>query len=209
MYKNQKCLSDVTPAHRGWSTKGFLFGAVLMATCLPLVAQNSETTTTTTTKAVAVPVVQTPVSTTESVTTKTSVQTRTLYLRASYHGQVKNGNQVFIRPSGRIYDVDAVYIGHLTDLNGDDVSMIPSDRRYKIRNVNGTIIASTKLTSLYDNDRTITLARQDANGHLISETTETISTTTVPAVVVVPVVPAQSSTTTTTTQSAPARLTIP
>jgi len=177
--------------------KGFLFGFLLIATGLPAVAQN-ETTITTTTRAAA-PVVQPAESVT---TTKVSTQTRLLYLRDTYHGSIKNGSQVFIRPNGRIYDQDGDYVGHLTDLNGDDIRSIPSDRRYKIRNLKGTIIASTRLTDDFDSGRTIILARQDSNGNVLAETVET--TTTVP--VVTP--PVQASTTV-TTQSAPVQQTPP
>jgi len=203
MYKNQK----ISHAYH-WPMHGVLLGAILIGTSLSLVAQSTETTTTTT-KAVAAPVIQPSASTTQSVTTKTSNKSRLLYLRSSYHGQVKNGGQVFVRPNGRVYNEDVTYIGHLTDFDGNEIMSIPADRRYKIRNANGTIIASTQLTSLYDSNRTVTLARQDSTGHLIVETVETTSTTTAPAVVIVPVTPVQSSTTTTTTQSAPARLTVP
>lgn len=192
---------------QSWKTKGFLLGSILMATCLPLVAQNNETTTTTT-RAVTAPVVQPTVNATEVVsTTRTSAKTRTLYLRSSYHGSIKNGSQVFIRPNGRIYDQDSDYVGHLTDLDGDDLKTIPVDHRYKIRNLKGTVIASTKLSDSFDSDRTVTLARQDMSGNLIVETIETTSVTTAP--VVVPVAPVQSSTTTTTTQSTPVRQNIP
>lgn len=185
--------------------KGFLFGFLLIATGLPVVAQ-SETTITTTTQAPAVPVVQPQPATTQSVTTtKVSTKTRMLYLRDIYHGSIKHGSQVFVRPNGRIYDQDGDYVGHLTDLNGDDIKSIPSDRRYKIRNKKGTIIASTRLTNDFDSGRTIILARQDINGNVIAETVETTNVTTVP---VVPP-PVQASTTVTTTQSAPVQQTPP
>lgn len=171
-----------------------------MSASLPLIAQNNETTVTTTTQSVAAPVVQSPPGTTVS-TTKSSAKERTLYLRTSYHGEIKNSSQVFIRPNGRIYDEEGTYVGHLTDLNGDDLTVIPDDHRYKIRNLHGTVIASTKMSSDFDSDRTISLARQDADGHVILETIETTTTTTTPVIPVVPTTPVQSSTTTTTTQA--------
>lgn len=176
---------------------------ILLSASLPLLAQTETTTTTST---VSAPVATPPVVATESVTTtKTFVKTRTLYLRNSYSGSIKTGHQVFVRPNGRIYDDEGTYVGHLTDLDGSDISVIPSDHRYKIRNAKGTIIASTKLTSAYDGDRPITIALQDMNGKVIAETVQTTSTTSAP----VAPVPVQSSTTTTTTQSNPARLTVP
>lgn len=186
----------------GWKRKGFLFGVILTSSCLPLVAQTEMTTTTTTASTpVVAPVVVQPAATTVS-TTKVTTQMRTLFLRDIYQGSVKNGSQVFVRPNGKIYDQDGDYVGHLTDLNGDDIRSIPLDHRYKIRNAKGTIIASTKLTPAYDSGRTITLARQDSNGQLIAEAVETTRVTTTPAPVVVPT-PVQSSTTTTTTTTAP------
>ncbi len=206
MHKKSKTISKIEMLsndrlldNQSWKIKGLLFGLMLTITCIPLSAQNNETTTTTTTKSVAVPVVQVP-AVTESVstTTKTFAKTRTLYLRTSYHGAIKNSSHVFIRPNGRIYDEDGDYVGHLTDLNGDDLKSIPDDHRYKIRNLKGTVIASTKLTDDFDSDRTVTLARQDTTGHLIVETTETTSVTSAPVAPVVVATPVQSTTTTTT-----------
>ncbi len=195
------------PTPKSLRRQGLLFGLVLGSVACPLMAQSENTTITTTTTTPAVPVAPPPVAVTQMITTTTTtLKARTLYLRAGYHGEVKSDTQVFVRPNGRIYDGDAEYIGHLTNLDGEDLQSIPDDRRYKIRNLNGSVIASTKLSSSFDSDRTISLAREDSDGHLMTDTT---SATTPVVAIVTPSAVQQSSTTTTTTQSLPATQTSP
>ncbi len=184
---------------RSWTS--FFTLLLFIAIANPLMAQTENTTITTTTTTPVTPQAPAPVAVTQMViTTTTTEKNRTLYLRNGYRGVIKKDSQVFLRPNGRVYDGDSEYIGHLTNLDGDDLKKIPNDRRYKIRSLNGTPIASTTPSPAFDNDRTISLACEDMDGHLIIDTT----TSTAPMVPVVTSNTTQSSTTTTTTtQSVP------
>jgi len=162
---------------------GFLgIALILGATAASASAQESSTTTTTTTgPAVPVappaPVAPAPVVT-QQTTSTTTVPTETLHLRTSYHGSIAAGVQLYLRPSGKVYDADGDYVAHLANLDGDSVMDIPDSGDYKLRTPSGHVIASTVVTSAYDSGRTIQLGREDATGTVASRTTTVTRTTT-------------------------------
>jgi len=156
---------------------------VFGATALSVSAQEaSSSTTTTTTTSPAVPVAPpapvTPPMVTQQTTSTTTVPVETLHLRTSYHGSITAGIQLYLRPSGKVYDADGDYVAHLANLDGDTVRDIPDSGDYKLTTPGGHVIASTVVTTAYDSGRTIQLGREDVDGTVASRTTTVTRTTT-------------------------------
>lgn len=159
-----------------WGVLGLTAVVAAVATA-PLSAQTAATTTTTTTSA-PVPVAPPPPApvTTIQQTTVVTVTPYKLYLRKIYRGDVKSGADLTLRADGKVYDASNEYIGHLTNLSGDDVTPSANRDEFKIRNSEHTIIASTRPSSAFDSDRTITMTRRDAPA--ATTTTQQVTTTT-------------------------------
>lgn len=159
-----------------------VLGIVAVA-ATPLIAQTAATTTTTTTTAPtpvpAPPPPPAPVTTIQQ-TTVVTVTPYKLYLRKIYRGDVKSGADLSLRGDGKVYDTSNEYIGHLTNLAGDDVTPSPSREEFKIRNSEHTIIASTRPSSAFDSDRVITVTRRDVPA-ATTTTQQTTTTTTTPS----------------------------
>ncbi len=155
---------------------------VFGAAALSVSAQEASSTTTTTTTSPAVPVappapVMPPPVVTQQTTSTTTVPVETLHLRTSYHGSIAAGTQLYLRPSGKVYDADGDYVAHLANLDGDTVRDIPDSGDYKLTTPGGHVIASTVVTTAYDSGRTIQLGREDGDGTVASRTTTVTRTT--------------------------------
>jgi len=159
---------------------GFLgIALVFGASAFSASAQDAtSSTTTTTTTSPAVPVAPpAPVAVTQQTTSTTTVPVETLHLRTSYHGSIEAGVQLYLRPSGKVYDADGDYVAHLANLDGDTVRDVPDSGDYKLTTPGGHVIASTVVTTAYDSGRTIQLGREDADGTVASRTTTVTRTT--------------------------------
>lgn len=161
-----------------WGVLGLTAVIAAAAATTPLLAQTAATTTTTTTTAPvpAPPPPPAPVTTVQQ-TTVVTVTPYKLYLRKIYRGDVKSGADLSLRSDGKIYDGSNEYIGHLTNLSGDDVTPSASRDEFKIRNSEHTIIASTRPSSAFDSDRTITVTRRDAPATATTTIQQTTTTT--------------------------------
>jgi len=165
----------------------FRFGATV-ATCLPVLGalilasspsavsqEASSTTTTVTTQPVSV----SPTASTLQTTTVTTVMPTSLYISKKHGNSLQAGAAIYSRLSGKVYNNDGDYIGHLTNMEGYDVSALPVRDEFKIRNPSGNIIASTRPSSAFDSDRKVFLSRKDEPvPATTSSTTTTRQTTT-------------------------------
>lgn len=165
-----------------------LLGALILATASnsAMSQDASSTTTTVTTQPVPVspasstttvttqPVPVSPPASTLQTTTVTTVVPTSLYISKRHGHSLHDGGTIYTRPDGKVYNNDGDYIGHLTNLEGSDISALPVRDEFKIRNSNGTIIASTRPSSAFDSDRKVFLSRKDGPAPV----TTTSSTTT-------------------------------
>jgi hypothetical protein len=152
-----------------------LLGAIILVAA-PMSARAQETsssTTTTTTQPAAVP----PPSSTVQTTTVTTVVPTSLYISKRHGDSLRDGEAINDRPDGKVYNSDGDYIGHLTNLEGSDISAVPVRAEFKIRNSSGSIIASTRPSSAYDSDRKVMLSLKDESTPVTSSTTTTHQTT--------------------------------
>jgi len=172
-----------TKSHSALAT---LVGAALMGVLIgghppTAVAQDQTTTTTTTTQAVPPPPPPpppAPATTTVQTTVTTTVPSRQLYIRKAASGGLSDGETVYARPDGKVYNGEGDYVGHLTTLGGSDIDAIPLRDEFKLRSPGGTLIASTRPSSAYDSDRKVTVKKQDKPVPAESTTTTTTRQTT-------------------------------
>ena len=140
------------------------------------VAQDASTTTTTTTQQVA-PTPPPPPATTVQTTVTTTVAAKQLYIRKAESGGLHDGDKIYVRPSGKVYDSDGDLVGHVTNLGGSDIRGVPMRDEFKIKSPDGTLIASTRPSSAYDSDRKVTILPQDKPDSASTTTTTTRQTT--------------------------------
>ena len=144
------------------------------------VAQDS-TTTTTTTQQVAPAPPPPPPATTVQTTVTTTIEAKQLYIRKAESGGLHDGDKIYVRPSGKVYDSEGDLVGHVTNLNGSDIRGVPMRDEFKIKSPDGTLIASTRPSSAYDSDRKVSLVPQDKpDTNASTTTTTTRQTTTTP-----------------------------
>ncbi len=106
-------------------------GAMILAS-VPTSARaqdTSSTTTTTTTQPVAAP----PPVTTVQTTTVTTVAPVSLYVSRAHGDSLRDGEAIYDNSDGKVYNNDGDYIGHLTNLNGSDITALPARDEFKIR----------------------------------------------------------------------------
>ncbi len=153
------------------------------ATCFPLLGamiiisgptsamaqDTSSTTTTTTTQPVPAP----PPITTVQTTTVTTIAPTALYVSKAHGDSLNDGQAIYARPDGKVYNNDGDCIGHLTNLEGADISAVPARDEFKIRNSHGSMIASTRPSSAYDSDKKVMLSRKDDPAPVATSTTTT------------------------------------
>jgi len=159
----------------------------LVAACVPLLSamiltagvtstmaqDSSSTTTTVTTQPTPVPTGAETVQT----TTVTTVQPTSLYISKRHGNSLRDGEAIYTSANGKVYNTDREIIGHLTDMDGDDIAAMPVSAEFKIRNSSGNIIASTRPSSAYDSDRKVLLSSKDEIAPPASSTTTTRQTT--------------------------------
>jgi hypothetical protein len=164
---------------------------LLAVTCVPLLeamilvlaptsamAQDTTSTTTTTT---AQPVPVPPPITTVQTTIVTTVVPTSLYISKAHGDSLHDGEAIFDRPDGKVYNNDGDCIGHLTNVDGSDIAASPVRDEFKIRSPGGAMIASTRPSSAYDSDSKVMLSRKDepAPAPATTSSTTTTSQTTV------------------------------
>jgi len=135
----------------------------------------SSTTTTTTTQPVPMPP---PITTVQTTTVVTAVPTA-LYVNKLHGDSLRDGEAIYDRPDGKVYNSDGDCIGHLTSLEGSDILAVPARDQFKIRNLHGHIIASTRPSSAYDSDKKVLLSRKDELAPATTSSTTTTRQTTV------------------------------
>jgi len=152
-----------------------LLGAIILITVsMSARAQDSTSSTTTTTTQ---PASVQPASSTVQTTTVTTVVPTVLYISKRHGNSLRDGKAIYDRPNGKVYNNDGDCIGHLTNLEGNDISAVPTRAEFKIRNSSGSIIASTRPSSAYDSDRKVILSLKDESTPVTSSTTTTHQTT--------------------------------
>jgi hypothetical protein len=162
---------------------------LLATTCLPILGammmlsvptsaraqDTSSTTTTTTTQPVPAP----PPITTVQTTTVTTVAPTSLYVSKAHGDVLHDGEAIYDRPDGKVYNQDGDCIGHLTNLEGSDIAAAPVHDQFKIRNAHGNLIASTRPSSAYDSDKKVMLSHQDEPAPTTTSSMTTTRQTTV------------------------------
>lgn len=133
----------------------------------------ASSTTTVTTQPAPVPAVSSI-----QTTTVTTVVPTSLYISKRHGNSLHDGEAISTRRDGKVYDSEGVYVGHLTNLNGNDISAIPTHDEFKIRNSSGSVIASTRPSSAYDSDRKVLLSTKDVPVPLSNSSTTTTHQTT-------------------------------
>ncbi len=126
------------------------------------------------------PVQVVPVTTMLQTTTVTSVAPTPLYISKRHSNGLRDGANLSTRPNGKVYNTNGDCIGHLTNMEGADITGLPVRDEFKIRNSHGTIIASTRPSSSFDSDRKVLLSRRDGLEPVSSTTTTTRKTTITP-----------------------------
>ena len=135
---------------------------------------NASSTTTVTTQPVPAP----PISSIQTTTVTTVVPT-SLYISKRHGSSRHDGQAISTRRDGKVYDNDGVYVGHLTNMKGNDISAVPIHDEFKIRNSSGSIIASTRPSSAYDSDRKVLMSIKDAPVPVSTSSTTTTRQTTI------------------------------
>ena len=156
-----------------------LLGSIILATVSTsaLAQDTSSTTTTTTTQPVPAP----PPITTVQTTTVTTVAPTPLYISKAHGDSLHDGEVLYVRPDGKVYNSDGDYMGHLTSLASSDIAAVPVRDEFKMRSPGGAIIASTRPSSAFDSDSKVMLSRNDVpTPPVTSSTTTTSQTTTTP-----------------------------
>ena len=103
-----------------------------------------------------------------------------LYVSKEHGDSLHNGEAIYDRPDGKVYNNDGDCIGHLTNLEGSDIAASPVRDEYKIRNAAGNMIASTRPSSAFDSDKKVMLSRKDEPAPATASSTTTTRQTTVP-----------------------------
>jgi hypothetical protein len=158
-------------------TRASLLGTIILVSApISAMAQDtSSTTTTTTTQPIPAPP---PVATVQT-TTVTTIAPTSLYISKNHGDALHNGEAIYARLDGKVYNNDGDYIGHLTNLEGSDIAALPVRDEFKIRNSSGAMIASTRPSSAYDSDRKVMLSHKDEPAPASTSTTTTTRQTTV------------------------------
>lgn len=178
-----------------------LLGSLILATAPSTALAQNETTTTVTTQPVAPsattvttqpmqlapvattvttqPVQVVPVTTMLQTTTVTTVAPTPLYISKRHSNGLRDGANLSTRPNGKVYNTGGDCIGHLTSMEGADITALPIRDEFKIRNSHGAIIASTRPSSSFDSDRKVMLSRKDGLEPVTSSTTTTTRKTTI------------------------------
>ena len=143
-----------------------LLAAMILATAITstLAQDASSTTITTTTQPTPAP---TPAEIVQT-TTVTTVTPISLYINKRHGDSLHDGEAIHARSDGKVYNNDNDSIGHLTNMEGDDISALPVRTEFKIRNSSGSIIASTRPSSAYDSDRKVLFSRDNEGPSLFS-----------------------------------------
>ncbi len=167
-----------------------LLGSLILAAAPSTALAQNETTTTVTTQPMQLapvattvttqPVQVVPVTTMLQTTTVTSVAPTPLYISKRHSNGLRDGANLSTRPNGKVYNTNGDCIGHLTNMEGADITGLPVRDEFKIRNSHGTIIASTRPSSSFDSDRKVLLSRRDGLEPVSSTTTTTRKTTITP-----------------------------
>jgi hypothetical protein len=151
-----------------------LAAMILTAAVTSTMAQDSSSTTTTTTTQPTV--APTPAEIIQT-TTVTTVEPIALYINKRHGDSLHDGEAIHARADGKVYNNDNDTIGHLTNMEGEDISALPVRTEFKIRNSSGSIIASTRPSSAYDSDRKVLFSRNTETVPATSSTTTTRQTT--------------------------------
>jgi len=146
---------------------------LISAVTSTLAQDSSSTTTTTTTQSTPTP---TPAEIVQT-TTVTTMEPVSLYINKRHGDSLHDGEAIHARADGRVYNSDNDTIGHLTNMEGDDISALPVRSEFKIRNSSGSIIASTRPSSAYDSDRKVLFSSNTEIAPATSSTTTTRQTT--------------------------------
>lgn len=131
----------------------------MITVSVPTSAMAQDTSSTTTTTTTQQPVPAPPPITTVQTTTVTTVAPIPLFISKAHGDSLHDGEALFDRADGKVYNSDGDYIGHLTNLSGSDIAATPVRDEFKIRSPGGAIMASTRPSSAYDSDRKVMLSR--------------------------------------------------